>query len=142
MKYYYIFARLLNPLFLAVLRLKTHIKPTERARVLLRDDKDNILLVRPVFGSHVWELPGGARHSSEPLAGTAVRELYEETGVLFTEDKVTFVIEYLRPYPMSIFTATIAHREVSYTSFEIKEIRWFGRTKLPNGTAPYIRDII
>jgi 8-oxo-dGTP pyrophosphatase MutT (NUDIX family) len=51
-----------------------------RARVLVRY-KDTYLVVRPYFGSGVWQLPGGGIKFGETALAAAKRELYEEVHV-------------------------------------------------------------
>lgn len=53
---------------------------THRTRVVVRCGTD-ILLVKGWLSSGEWQLPGGGVHWGEPRAQSAVRELYEETGI-------------------------------------------------------------
>ncbi|GAB3254956.1 NUDIX hydrolase [Kineosporia babensis] len=62
-------------------------------RVVVVDSKDRALLLhtqdpdRPEVG-HWWELPGGGIEAGESMADAAVRELYEETGIVVTPTQV------------------------------------------------------
>lgn len=60
-------------------RLTAPVKLGVRAVVL--DETGHVLLVRHAYGSESWGFPGGAPRRREQLADTAVREVWEETGV-------------------------------------------------------------
>ncbi|MFF7405246.1 NUDIX domain-containing protein [Streptomyces murinus] len=56
------------------------------AAVIVHDrDADRVVLLQrgenATFGRDMWDLPVGKSEPGEPLTGTAVRELYEETGL-------------------------------------------------------------
>jgi 8-oxo-dGTP pyrophosphatase MutT (NUDIX family) len=53
--------------------------------VLVVDDADRILFQRS-RDSGLWELPAGAAEPGGSFRSTAVRELYEETGLTVVED--------------------------------------------------------
>lgn len=50
-------------------------------RTLVLDPQGRVLLVRHAYGDEGWSFPGGAPRRRETLAQTAVREVWEETGV-------------------------------------------------------------
>jgi 8-oxo-dGTP pyrophosphatase MutT (NUDIX family) len=62
-------------------------------RLVVLDEEDRVLLFHthdpdhPDLG-HWWELPGGGVDHHETYVDTAVRELYEETGIRATADQV------------------------------------------------------
>ena len=60
-------------------RITAPVKLGVRAVVL--DEDDRVLLVRHAYGWEGWSFPGGAPQRREQLADTAVREVWEETGV-------------------------------------------------------------
>lgn len=60
-------------------RITAPVKLGVRAVVL--DDAGRVLLVRHAYGSEGWGFPGGAPQRREQLADTAMREVWEETGV-------------------------------------------------------------
>lgn len=81
-----------------------------KARVLLRDPQDRILLLRihamhidrlalPEAGDDIWLLPGGGVEAGESYEEAALRELYEETRIddvplgrlVFVRDRVHHV---------------------------------------------------
>lgn len=69
------------------------------AAVIVHDRATNrvVLLQRgenAKFGRGMWDLPVGKSEPGEPITGTAVRELYEETGLTVTPEalKVAHII--------------------------------------------------
>ncbi|HZN76626.1 MAG TPA: NUDIX domain-containing protein [Micromonosporaceae bacterium] len=66
--------------------------PRRAARVLLVNADDRVLLFRGFDparpGQHYWFTVGGGLDGEEPAATGAVRELYEETGLLVTADQL------------------------------------------------------
>jgi 8-oxo-dGTP pyrophosphatase MutT (NUDIX family) len=51
------------------------------AAACIRDERGRILLLRRSDGDNLWSFPGGAMELGERSAETAVREVYEETGL-------------------------------------------------------------
>ena len=52
-----------------------------RARAIILNDKNEILLVKDWFGPQLWGLPGGGRHRRETFEQALRRELHEELGL-------------------------------------------------------------
>jgi ADP-ribose pyrophosphatase YjhB (NUDIX family) len=50
------------------------------AKVLIRDQTGQILLVNPTYKKH-WDMPGGMAEDNEPPRFAAEREIFEELGV-------------------------------------------------------------
>lgn len=69
--------------FLAAYDPDRYPKPAVTADIVILNDQNEVLLVRrgghPFLGR--WALPGGFANPNEPLAQTAARELFEETGL-------------------------------------------------------------
>ena len=68
--------------YMRALRAKigTDVLEVPTVSVVLRDDRDRVLLVRHVEGN-VWTTPGGLVEPYEIPADAAVREMWEETGL-------------------------------------------------------------
>ncbi|MEO3860035.1 NUDIX hydrolase [Acrocarpospora sp. B8E8] len=76
------------------------------AIVLLTDDRDRVLLVKPNYRDY-WALPGGILDPDEQPHGCAEREVVEETG-LKIEARALLVVDFVpplgdRPKPMINF---------------------------------------
>lgn len=50
-------------------------------RAIVLDPEQRVLLVRHAYGNEGWSFPGGGPGRREPLSRTAVREIWEETGI-------------------------------------------------------------
>ena len=142
MKFYYFLSGLLNPILLGWMRFKTRFQPRERVRIAVFNDKNEVLLVRPVIGIRKWELPGGMPARGESVEAAAARELREETGIRTKASDMVFVIEYLRPYPMYIYEVRIHSGPIRKNVFEIRDARWFSLSELPLDTVPFIRRLL
>jgi len=59
------------------------------AAAFITDDHDRILLVHHTYGELNWELPGGIGELNETPAETAVREVFEETGLTVVAREMT-----------------------------------------------------
>ena len=101
------------------------------------DPERRILLVRHSEGG-VWVLPGGAVEPEEIPADAAVRETWEEAGVLVRLKKLTcvcggpdFVVRYANgdenSYVMTVFEAEVVSGEPRADGVETLEARWFSR---------------
>ena len=60
------------------------------ASVIVRDERGRILLQQR-SDNGLWGLPGGCQELGERLEATAVRELYEETGIRVREDDLILI---------------------------------------------------
>jgi len=60
------------------------------ASVIVRNEKGEILLQQRADNGK-WGLPGGCQELGENLKTTAVRELYEETGIKIKEEDLTLI---------------------------------------------------
>lgn len=59
-----------------------------------------LLLVRHVVDDREWWCPpGGGVESVEPLTTTAERELFEETGLRATADRIAYVMDFMTTDP-------------------------------------------
>ena len=117
-----------------------------RARVLVRY-KDTYLVVRPYFGSGVWQLPGGGIKFGETALAAAKRELYEEVQV-GAEDMQELCEP--RTYKESglllryvLFGATCAAKPDITKNSEIAAYAWLTKQELLVGsTAQHVREVL
>ncbi|WP_422661173.1 NUDIX hydrolase [Paenibacillus sp. EC2-1] len=65
-------------------------KPVGSAAVIW-DSEGRILLVKHNYGKFNWEIPGGLSEQHESAESTAKREVFEETGLEVTVERLTGV---------------------------------------------------
>lgn len=58
---------------------------------IIFDDQGKILMVKHSYGMLNWEIPGGAAENGESISETAVREVFEEAGLVVTAERLTGV---------------------------------------------------
>ena len=102
--------------------------------IAARDDRGRVLLARHVEGD-LWVLPGGAIEPGETPSDAAVREMWEETGLLVALTRLVgvfggaeYVIQYQNgdrtSYVMALFEATVAGGSPLPDGVEILELRF------------------
>lgn len=114
---------------------------------------DRLLLVHQTYGpyQHEWDLVAGFVEPGETLEGAAVRELWEETGLVPAQ------LVYTGSHPWSVsgpsvllvgFTATVTDPTLRLDPVEIADAHWFSRTELRDltpadlPTFPYAMSLI
>lgn len=108
--------------------------------VAVRDAERRVLLLRHVQGG-AWLLPGGSIEPAERPADAAVREVYEETGLLVELTDLIgvfggpdFVVEYRNgdrtSYVMVVFEAVARGGKLSLASDEALEVDYFGAEQM------------
>lgn len=110
--------------------------------VVLKDAAAEVLLVRHGYAPG-WLLPGGGVERGEALAQSAIREIFEEAGIVAEEEPVLhgiflndaqFTGDHVACYVLRRF------REAGFTpNSEIAEARFFPVAALPEGTTPGTR---
>src|SRR5688500_1206247 len=102
--------------------------------IALRDADGRVLLIRHAEGG-VWVLPGGAAEPAEVPADAAVREMFEETGLLVTPTRLVgvfsgpeFIVQYRNgdrtSYVASVFEAVLSAGTPNPDASEVLEIRF------------------
>jgi 8-oxo-dGTP pyrophosphatase MutT (NUDIX family) len=110
------------------------------AGVTLFNETGRILLVHHV-DKDIWTLPGGIVEPGESPADAALREVWEETGLLAELTSVfgvfggmDLVVSYANgdrvAYVVSVFRGAIAGGKMRSDDDEISEIRFFSRDEL------------
>lgn len=137
MKFYYAIGRLIGPIVVAILQWYSRVTGKPRARVVVINEHDEVLLVRNWAGTSYLELPGGGVERHETLADAAKRELFEETGI--EAGDMVDIGEITIRYPARIFTARVTKDQLpvkQYNRWEIIEIGWHAVGNLPADTSP------
>jgi 8-oxo-dGTP pyrophosphatase MutT (NUDIX family) len=109
--------------------------------VICRDAAGRVLLVKDA-GAGVWMAPGGSIEPHESPADAAVREMWEETGLVVEPIRILgiyggpeFVVTYPNgdrtSYLMTVFECRPVSGEARPDRHEIAEIGYFSREQLP-----------
>lgn len=96
---------------------------------------DEFLVVKPYFGSGLWQLPGGGVRAGESALKAAVRELHEEAGFTVDAEDVTELVK-MRSYHEEgllkrfvIFKATVPNKHFDHINdHEIIDMAWLPLT--------------
>lgn len=140
-------SQLVSPAVLTVLRLRTRLTGQQRARVLVLDHKDNLMLVWETIGVGRWSVPGGGINKGETPAAAAARELYEETGIDVSPDSLEYLGFFQNArtevgYDAYVFAVRVAREQLPtrpHNSLEIIDIKWFPGDALPSPLSPFVR---
>jgi len=119
---------------------KNHVKHRATARILLIDDKNMIFLLKTHFDPEVglpprWLTPGGGIDDGESTLEAAVRELFEETGMIVRPEELGEPVlvtsgrwdwadgENYHTYTDTIFELQVNHFEPDVSGFTTEELR-------------------
>jgi mutator protein MutT len=141
MTIYATIGRLISPAALWVLRCHNGLTKSVRPRVILRNEQDEILLVQGWIGIQKWELPGGDIKKGETPVDAAVREVYEETGIVLAKDDLQYVTTLYSHYEAPIYIAKVQRSSLPLTPHNPREIigiGWFDVTELPVARSVFI----
>jgi NAD+ diphosphatase len=103
--------------------------------VVAVEHDDRLLMVHQTYGpyQHEWDLVAGFVEAGETLEGAAIRELWEETGLVPTQ------LAYTGSHPWSFsspsvlladFAASVADPTLRLDPGEIAQAHWFSRAEL------------
>lgn len=143
--------RMISPFAVIGLRLYTVVTRHPRVRVVLLNERREVLLVKNVLAIHDrWVLPGGGVNFREAPEEAARREIHEETGISIPLDKLHVVrtvqrVESELPYVAIILSAACKRAdlpEVLYNPREIAVAQWFSVTELPLEMNDFTRQAI
>lgn len=120
--------------------LKVYMKGQRRVRVLVVDEKDEVLLVRSWFGHQRWSLPGGGIRRRESPAAAGAREVFEETGVIIDERKCQSLGEFENhdsnaPFIIDCQKVIIEKQPAHIAArrrLEMLDVAWFSIKHLPS----------
>jgi 8-oxo-dGTP pyrophosphatase MutT (NUDIX family) len=130
--------RLISPPVLFLLRLSARLRGTVRVRVLVRNNRGEILLVKNWIGKNEWEMPGGGVSRGENMRDAALREVREETGIQLEQADLREVATYLGRHETRVFVAKITASQlqaVKRRKREITHLEWFASATLPQSLA-------
>lgn len=119
--------------------LRTTAANRTRVRVRIRDKRGRVLLVKGWFSSQAWGLPGGGIERGESATQAAVREVYEETGLVIDESDLTYLGIVEADLPLTcyllVYGVTIDPKDYepsNHKSIEIISIKWYNKKDLPS----------
>lgn len=116
-----------------------------RVKVIVVDEKGEILLVKNWFGRQRWTLPGGGVKFREPPLEAARRELREELSLDLFKDSLAplgKIEKYDRatPFQATVFSTEISSEATVYRHpLEIIDHRWVKPDDLPDFTHPSVQ---
>lgn len=98
-----------------------------------KDSEDTIrVLLEKRADNHTWAIPGGALEDLEDYKQAAIRETYEETGILARS--AWCVSHYELPYfSYWTYASKLETQETPVKNWESEDISWFGIAELPDG---------
>lgn len=119
---------------------------------VIRNAEDEILLIRKV-GEQLWGLPAGAIEPGETPSRALRREVFEETGLMVTPERVAGVFggeqysyEYSNgdkvEYSVVVFDCSIVKGTLRSRDGEADKLKYFKEEELPELTIPYPVDIL
>jgi len=119
--------------------LRVYMKGKRRVRVMVVNERGEVLLVRSWFGHQRWSLPGGGIRRGERPVMAAVREAFEETGVLLDERKCKHLGEFANgdsnaPFIVDCWMTTIKKQPAHIAArhrLEMLDVAWFSLKHLP-----------
>lgn len=141
MRFYYFIGRLSSPFQQAFFVMYNAVFRVPRARVLVWNENNEILLVRNWGGKQQWGLPGGGVERGEEPIAAARRELREEVGIALPLHAFTPIATIFYQYEAPIYSVTIQKSmlpSTPYNPWEISALQWFTLESLPADLSPLV----
>lgn len=130
-------------------RLALPIRYRPRVRVILRNDNDEILLIRTWLSRQNWSLPGGGIASGEKPIEAIRRETLEETGIDLSVSRFSDVGQIQDDeinLTYVIYLAEVAGQPLPPLTFpytqEVIERKWWPIKHLPEDISRYTKRAI
>lgn len=119
--------------------LRVYFVGRNRVRVVVLNERQEILLVRSWFGHQRWSLPGGGIRRREPPIEAAIRETFEETGVRIAPDHIKPLGQFKNgdsnaPFTVDCYTAHVSSQPAYIAArqrLEMLDVSWFPLAALP-----------
>ena len=145
MRLYYFLGNLLRPFSIVGLNVYSYITRRPRVRLIVQNEKKEVLLVQSWLGGKSWGLPGGGVERGEDSMNAAVRELREETTIAARIEALIPIcnLPHAR-HEEIVFSLTVPASslpEQITPGFEIKDAQWFSMSELPH-LEPLARKVI
>lgn len=117
----------------------SYLTKRQRARVVVTDDQNRVLLVQGIISRGNWTLPGGGLKRGESAVDAAQRELHEEIGIRLPKSSFKYLRKLERPAVKIPYVAVLYHvcindaqvRGIQIDTREIREATWFKWSDLP-----------
>lgn len=135
MKGLYLLGRVLGPFATVGFYAYSVLTRTKRSRLVIRNEKGEVLLVRTWLGQGRWGLPGGGVMRGEAPQQAAMRELQEETGISAKEELLVHVMTLRHAgHDEEVFSLFLPSDSLPATlpgTYEIMEAAWYAPDTLP-----------
>lgn len=135
MNVYYFLGRLASPAVAGVFYLYSLFTGTSRARLVVRNEDEEVLLLQAWPSTNTWTLPGGGVKQGEKPEEAASRELREETGIELPAEAVKFCFSFRsQGHDELVYSTTVAKDRLPATPpnrWEVRNAEWFSEDSLP-----------
>lgn len=124
-----------------------HIPFIQTGSAIIIENENGEILLQERTDRNMWGLPGGCQELGERLEDTAIREAYEETGLILSADNLTLINTLSgntrkNSYPngdivynnTSLYHAKVLNEEVNNLKgdSETKRLKFFNTSELPD----------